>query len=281
VLDLRARRVCYFLRRADWGALVGLFGVDEAPRLTLVSIHRNSFLGWVEVGGLVLNVDEILLLGSKNRPWSADSIPGDKFLRRPCEMLHTIQPNQSPGSPKPRLAVDRQRTGLPLRDLKELLRDLTRRTTSIHEEQIIVPDPRPLKQVLVIGLVVQAYNSRHIHLLEYRYILSRRPHTEAVYVIWSVRGIAECDKFSRQNPVKITIFDLFMVFVKLAVEGCHVKPIKHYCSFQCRQAVEDCMFIVARYLTRITEIEKWLSRRQMRPCVNRRALHHQNLEGAH
>lgn len=98
----------------------------------------------------------------------------------------------------------------------------------------------------VVGFVVKPHHSFHAQLLKDRRIVKRCEgtilHGERLYAVFIhrlIRRRTKSDKFMRNNPIKISIFNFFVVLVLSQVESLVVKPSQTNSILQTAQAVQQ------------------------------------------
>ena len=67
----------------------------------------------------------------------------------------------------------------------------------------------------------------------------------------------ECHKLSRNDPVKITVLNTFIVFVLLHIEGPEIVPSKSYCKLESLQTMEECAIVEALTLGCIPVVSQY------------------------
>jgi hypothetical protein len=60
------------------------------------------------------------------------------------------------------------------------------------------------------------------------------------HINWSHKGY----KLARDNPVKVSVLNFFIMLVFFDVEGLKVVPITFDCFLQTLKTVKDCAFII-------------------------------------
>lgn len=70
------------------------------------------------------------------------------------------------------------------------------------------------------------------------------------YINWSHKGY----KLARDNPVKVSVLNLFVMLVFFDVEGLKIVPIAFDCFLQPLKTVKHCAFIVTLTLACISVV---------------------------
>lgn len=102
---------------------------------------------------------------------------------------------------------------------------------------------------LILWLIQSHYQS-DTKLLEYGVVIFG---SERTVLISLIEGSTKSYKFLRQNPVKISIFNFFVVLIFLHIEGVIRVPTERNCELKSHQAVLDGAFVGAGAHSGITE----------------------------
>lgn len=127
---------------------------------------------------------------------------------------------------------------------EELLDYRVRRVRSIEEKQIVVVDPCFLEVLLVVLVFVQSDHQPNVLLFEDLDVLGWVVAEPLLFVL-ALKGPHVCDELARDDPVEVSVFDLFIELVLLDVESLEVVPVQSYGVLQSLKAVEQSALVVA------------------------------------
>lgn len=219
---------------------VALFRLNQVRGLVLLTLfglllvlraHLVVFLGFILPinlnGGvhdvLVLDLAQIHLLGSEDGAWPRDSVPSDEGLSGNLVVLHGINSNEGSSAAETSLAVNSNGAGTGFGEVflatgDEPVDDLLWRHRTVNEDQILVLNTTVDEGTRVVLRVVEAHNLRHIEVLENVHVAARRVTVSLLLTGDAVYWTHEGEELAWNNPVKVTVLDLFVVFVLLDVE---------------------------------------------------------------
>ena len=110
-------------------------------------------------------------------------------------------------------------------NFKELFNNVVRRCGSVNEKQIIMCDPSIRKEILVVLLFVQPYDSGDIELIKYFYVLVWMM-SIPLHCISFLNRSHESHKFAWDDPVDITVFNSLEMFIFLYIESLEIIPLE-------------------------------------------------------
>jgi len=113
-----------------------------------------------------------------------------------------------------------------------------------------------LKSFTVVLLVVKSHNHSDSELLEDGNVVFRGKSSVTISISWLVRRSREGDELTRNDPVKITIFNLLIEFVVSEVESLDVEPLELNGVFKTSKTVEDAASIRRIGVTSISVLSK-------------------------
>lgn len=168
------------------------------------------------------------MLWSQNWTRPCNSNPAYKRFSRYLVLLHSPEAYKRSCSTKTSFTMDSYGSTIWfwkvfLSHLKKLIYNIVWWCRSINEEQIIESNAVFDKILLIIFLLIESYNSLNTKLLKYFYILLRVMAIPLIGISLLNRS-HECHEFSRDNPINITIFYSFVVFIFFYVESTEVVP---------------------------------------------------------
>ena len=108
---------------------------------------------------------------------------------------------------------------------KEVLHDFVRRVGPIDKEEIIMRDSSIDKMLPFVLDIVESYNLVHSYVIEYVNVLPRMLSVPVLGISIFDRS-HECHELTRNNPVQISIFNTFVIFVFLDIKGPEIIPSK-------------------------------------------------------
>jgi len=136
---------------------------------------------------------------------------------------------------------------------KEVLDNVVRGSRPVDEEQAA-----PGESFLFVLHLVQSDDLIHADVVEDVYVLGWMVPV-AVPLVTLLHRAHEGHEFVRDNPVKVTVFDLFVVFVFLYVKGFEVVPPESLGVLQALQNVQNCAAVEAVTLGCVSVVlEQWL-----------------------
>lgn len=121
-------------------------------------------------------------------------------------------------------------------NLKELFNNVVRRCGSINEKQIIMRDPCVRKEILVVLLFVQPYDSGDIELIKYFYVLVWMM-TIPLDCISFLNRSHESHKFAWNDPVDITVFNSLKMFILFYIKSLEIIPLEFNRIFESLQTL--------------------------------------------
>jgi len=113
-----------------------------------------------------------------------------------------------------------------------------------------------LKSFTVVLLVVKSHNHSNTELLKDRDIVFRSESSVTIGVSRLVTRTTEGNELTRNDPVKITIFNLLIEFVVSEVESLDVEPLELNGVFKTSKTVEDAASIRRIGVTSISVLSK-------------------------
>jgi len=181
-----------------------------------------------------------MLLWTKDWPRSTYSNPPNKGCSRKLVMLHGVTCNEAPCSPQSSLTMNSNHSFGGLHNLKKSLHDFHRRWCTVSKVQIVMVDSVLDKLFPIISRGIQSYYSLHSKFLEYwnelfrtkQSILQSRQKNYPILIFTSIIRRAESDQLIRNNPIKVSIFQLFVVFVLTEIELLETEPPELNCILQ-------------------------------------------------
>ena len=233
---------------------------DERHRCVAVLVRTRCV--WCQVPcahlrphlGLLLL--EPLLLVADDGARSADAEPGHGLHGCPPPVFHDVATNQRTCPAETCFAVNSDGAFLALADVKELLQDGVWRCGAVNEKQVLVVEARIGEPLAVVDLLVESDNASDVVESEVRKVGFGRVQWVAVlYLGLSVRA-AKSQKFLRNEPVKVSVLNLLIVFVLVVVEVIEVEEPRFIGFVHSFEAVQDCDGVHRDTKTCITEWNK-------------------------
>lgn len=115
---------------------------------------------------MLLHFDEVVLLGTEDRPRPGDPDPSDELRSREMVVLHRVTSDEGAGSTEPRLAVHRQRALGRLCDMQKFLHNLHRGDAAVGEVQLVMRYAIFDEIAGLVGLVIEPHHCLHAQFLE-------------------------------------------------------------------------------------------------------------------
>lgn len=143
-------------------------------------------------------------------------------------MLHCPKTDQCACSAKTSLAMNGNRTVVRLSKMifhnaKEVLHNFVRRIRPIDKEEIIMRDSSIDKMLPFVLDIVESYNLVHSYVIEYVNVLPRMLSVPVLSIPIFDRS-HERHELAWNNPVQISIFNTFVVFVFFDIKGPEIIP---------------------------------------------------------
>ena len=170
-----------------------------------------------------------MLLGAEDRPRPRDSDPPDEGLRRDLVVFHAVEADEGAGATEACLAVDGDGTSLGIRKLflacvHEILNNLLGWSGPIHEDHVVVGDAVLREGSLVVLGIIQADNATDVKVLEYFGVAGGGVPIATLLSLVSVHRSHKGYKLAWDNPVKVSIRDLLIVFVLASIKLIVIVP---------------------------------------------------------
>lgn len=206
----------------------------------------------------MLLLRQIELLGSQDGAGAGDAYPANEGFGVNLEMFHRIKADQGTSASKTCLAVDGNGSCVWLGEVfltrvHELLHDRVRRCASIREDHVLMVDSLLKEAVAIIFCFIEADYLGYVQVLEdvdvagscvpvpmNRVPLVYRPH--------------KSQELAWDDPVQVTVFDLFVVFVLPGIECLKVVPAELDGLLESFQAMKDSAVVVAITTACISEV---------------------------
>ena len=187
---------------------------------------------------------QVVLLGAQDAARAHDADPADEVGSRKLEVLHRVDAYKGARAPQTCLAMDRNGTGLLLRDPQELIDDGVWRRGAINKEEVCVVDSVACEfGFIVLGLVEadDVLNSEVLKDLNvvFRSVAPLRLARQGVY------RPHERDELVWNNPIKVTVLDFLVVLVLFVVKFSKNVPAETNSELQALEAVENSAFVGA------------------------------------
>lgn len=237
----------------------GSYLLVERTHLQVVLTEASviHFDGGVEhVVRLLLH--HVVLLRAEDGPRSGNSCPPNEGFSWYLIMLHTVQTDEGAGTPEACFTMHCNgacfRIGkVILAGAQKLLDDVGRRSGTVHKYHVIMSDASLLKLSLIILGLVQSYDSRNFQMLKYFGVAGGRMAVPRLLALVTVNWSHKGDELAGDNPVEITIFNFFVMFILSGIELIEVVPLLFESKLKTLQAVINCAFVGAFSFTSITE----------------------------
>ena len=131
-----------------------------------------------------------------------------------------------------------------LNNIEKLFNDFIRRCGSINEEQIIMLDSLVSKTVLIILVFIQTDYTVDSYVLEDLSVLIRMM-TISVMSISGLNGSHESDKLSRDDHIKITVLNSFIVLILFNIKSSEIVPSKFDAIFKTLKTMKESTVVEA------------------------------------
>jgi len=184
-------------------------------------------------------IAEELLLGSQDTSWSAKSDVADEIRSQELVMFQGISSDEGTSSSQTSLTMDSQSSLFGFSNLEESVDDFIRRARTIQEIEIGVVDTILDESLFIVLFIVKSNDSGDSELLEDRDIIFRSESSVAFSISGLIRRATESNEFAWNDPVQITIFNLFIELVVSEVEILDVKEFELDAVLQTSEAVQD------------------------------------------
>jgi len=145
-------------------------------------------------------------------------------------MLHTVQTDEGTGTSEACLTMHCNGTCVRigkviLTGTQKLLYNVGWRSGSVHKYHVIMSDASLLKLSLIILGLVQSYDSRNFQMLKYFGVAGSRMAVTRLLALVTVDWSHKGDELPGDNPVEITIFNFFVMFILSGIELIKVVPL--------------------------------------------------------
>lgn len=159
-------------------------------------------------------------------------------------MLHRVDAYKSARAPQTCLAMDRNSSGLLLRDPQELIDDGVWGCGAINKEEVCVVDSVACEFGFIVLGLVEADDVLHSEVLEDLNVIFR----SVAPLRLTGQGVNrphERDELVWNNPIKVTVLDFLVVLVLFVVELSENVPAETDSELQALEAVENSAFVSA------------------------------------
>lgn len=129
---------------------------------------------------------------------------------------------------------------LSLNSIQEFLDYIIRRSGTIEEVQVKMLDSSFDEFLFVVLRLIQTNDQRNAKLFEDWHIVFRG---ERSIFIRHIKWPRECDKLSWNDPVQITVLDLFIVLILLYIKVTVIVPVKSHGNLKTSQTILDGAFV--------------------------------------
>lgn len=218
------------------GQLVFTFVVE------VLNKGENSLVDGRDIVPLVIIfffIAKELLLGSQDTAWSAESNVADEVRSQEFVVLQGISSNEGTSSSQTSLTVDSQSSLFSFSNLEEGVNDFIRRARAIQEIEIGMVDTILDESLFIVLFIVKSDDSGNSELFEDGDIIFRSESSVTFSISGLVRGATESNELAWNDPVQVTVFDLFVELVVSKVEILDVKEFKLDAVLQTSEAVQD------------------------------------------
>lgn len=187
-----------------------------------------------------------MLLRAKNRSWSSDTYPANEIRCWEFVMLHCVTCYQASCSAKSSFTMNCNGTFLFFDSLQKFINNCRLRCSSISKNKIMMLNSLFKKPMRVISFIVQPQNHFYPHLFKDWNIVSWRKHSilqiiNKKYPIfiytWVIRRTKR-NKLIWYDPIQITVFNPFIMFIFIQVELLVIKPTNFYRILQSSQTIQ-------------------------------------------
>ena len=198
---------------------------------------------------MLFDLKHVKLLGSEDGAGSGDSNPANESLCGDLVVLHGVDADESTCAAEAGLAMDGDTTSVgvfevALGTVHELCYDWVGGCGAIGEDHILVGDALRDEGGAIVFWFVQAHDSVNIQVLEDVDITGSGV-TVAMDGITLVNGTHEGQELAWDNPVKITVLDLLVMFVFASVEILEIVPSKSDGMLKTLKAMKNGALVLA------------------------------------